>query len=209
MFDYGLTHWLSFTGTVAIILLTPGPDMANVIMRSMSSGVRGGLTSLGGMCSGALIQVLLVCAGLGAVIAASPLALTIIKWGGALYLVILGFRLLTSTANGHDSDLPASARPQRSIFREALLINLLNPKAIIFYLAFLPQFVVAGQAAVWMQLLLHGFAVIAMIVVLYAPTVFAIPYLKPKRHTSGQGQLLDRIMGTAFVGLGMRLALAS
>lgn len=208
MFDYDLTHWLSFAGTVTIILLTPGPDMANIVMRSLSSGVRGGLTSLGGMCAGALIQILLVCMGLGAVIAASPMALTLIKWGGALYLVVLGVRLLTSRANG-DNEHPATTAEQGSIFRGALLINLLNPKAIIFYLAFLPQFVVPGQAEIWMQLLLHGLAVIAMIVALYAPIACTISYLKPKRHVPRHGRLLDRAMGAAFVGLGLRLAWAN
>ena len=143
-----------FIAAGLLLNLTPGPDMAYIAARSVAGGFREGTAAVFGITAGCVVHTIAAAVGLSALLATSATAFEIVKWAGALYLLYAGIRLLAagtrSGASSQRDDAQPSARaagksPVRvtpwRIFREALLINVLNPKVALFFLAFLPQFI--------------------------------------------------------------------
>jgi len=131
-----------FVAAGLILNITPGPDMAYIAARSASGGFRDGAAAVLGITTGCCVHTLAAAAGLSALLATSATAFEIVKWCGALYLLYAGIRLLV--ARGVSAVAPADAAPASrpaKIFREALLINVFNPKVALFFLAFVPQFI--------------------------------------------------------------------
>lgn len=204
-----LDLWMLYALAAVGLSLTPGPNG----LLSLTHGVRFGaartvFTALGGVC-GFLLLIAASLAGLGALLAASQTAFTIAKWAGAAYLVYLGLRVWrapppqvsVSAAEGIDQDAHAPR-----LFAQGFLVAVSNPKALIFFAAFLPQFMVPG-ASYWTQLLVLGgtFAVVEFIyeVILASMAQSIAPWLG--RH----GRWFNRITGSLFVGTGGVLATAS
>ncbi|MGQ7247062.1 LysE family translocator [Halomonas sp. V046] len=211
MLDYSLVHWMTFLSAAVLLNLSPGPDMAFVLGQTARHGPRGGFAAMFGVWSGAGLHVLMAALGLSAVLATSALAFSIVKWVGAAYLVWMGLQALfarsTSDASGEPSK-PAVLR-RGEVYRQGILISLLNPKVAIFFLAFLPQFVVEGAGAVSLQLAFHGFLIIAVAAVIEPPLVLAGARLaKAFRGNARIGGWLERGLGALFVALGVRLALS-
>ncbi|GGM24663.1 LysE family translocator [Promicromonospora citrea] len=202
-------NWLGFVGVVAIAYVIPGPDMA-VILRAATRGWRPGGAAAVGAQAGLCVHLALAVAGLSVVLARYPEALTALRIAGGLYLMYLGGRLILPTLRRDPKDEETSddASP-RSAFGQALFTNLLNPKAVLFFAAVLPQFLVTGDqaAAVWAQVLalgaldvLLGFAVWALVVGL---GVRLTALLKQRRAR----QWWDRVTGTALGVVGGGLVL--
>ena len=141
-----------------LLNLTPGPDMAYIAARSAAGGFRDGVAAALGIKAGCVVHTLAAALGLSAVIAASATAFSIVKWCGAAYLLYAGIRLLIAGLRRRDPAVPTPLLPPArpvAIFREAFVINVLNPKVALFFLAFLPQFVAAdapGQFAAFVIL---------------------------------------------------------
>ncbi|WP_067722991.1 LysE family translocator [Nocardia yamanashiensis] len=160
------SHLLAFVVAATVIIVIPGPGVLFVIGRALTDGRKAALLSVAGHAIGVLVVLCLVAAGLGTVLAASAVALTVVKLAGALYLIHLGIQAIRERRSLRDA-LLTKTEPVRGkrLFRQAILVGLSNPKAIIFFSAVLPQFVDPESGPLPLQLLILGviFLLIAMV----------------------------------------------
>jgi len=153
---------LLFAATAISINLTPGPDMLYVIARSLGQGRRAGIVSALGLSAGYVVHTLLAASGLAALLASAPAAYDAVRVAGALYLIYLGVRALwpRRDAPGRDAGVPtapiASNAPWPEVFRQGALTSTLNPSIAIFFLAFLPGFVIPARGTVAGQVIALG-----------------------------------------------------
>ena len=203
--------------TAALALnLAPGPDMLLVVSRSTASGARAGMAAALGIALGCLVHTVLVAAGLAAVLAAVPIAYDIVRFAGATYLLVIGARMLLRPGVPPEAASllarRSRARLDRDVaaaFRQGVITNVLNPKVALFFLAFLPQFVVPRSGSTAMQVLALGLlfnlsgTAVNLIVAVAASRATA--WL---RDSSTPASWLHRVTGAVFVGLGVKLALA-
>ena len=209
MFDYSLLHGATFITAAVLLNLSPGPDIAFILGQTVRGGRRSGFAAMFGIWTGAFGHVLMAAAGLSAVLATSALAFSLVKWVGAAYLIWLGIAALRSGGGSFISDNVKTSPQLMPVFRQGILIALLNPKVAIFFLAFLPQFVVSGAGPIWAQLFLHGCLIIVVAALIEPPLVIAGERLTSTlRGNARFGLWLDRSLGAVFVALGLRLALA-
>lgn len=145
-----------FSVAAILLLLTPGPAVLYIVARSVEQGRIAGLASVCGITTGTLVHVLAAALGLSALLASSVLAFVVVKYVGAGYLIYLGVRrILTRTAApAASTSLPR--RSLRRLYRDGFIVNLLNPKTALFFLAFLPQFVDPARGAVAFQIAFLG-----------------------------------------------------
>jgi len=147
---------LFLTATIAL-LLVPGPSVIYVTTRSLEQGRRAGFASTLGLAAGDAVQVLAVVLGLSAIVASSTTAFDLVKYAGAAYLLYLGLRrLLTPEQAASSGPSPAAPRPVSQLFVQGLLVNALNPKTALFFLALFPTFVDVSRGLIWAQTLLLG-----------------------------------------------------
>lgn len=202
--------WLVFFTAALALNLSPGPDLLFVISRTLAGGRRVGVASACGVCSGALVHVAAAAMGISAILATSALAFSIVKYVGAAYLLYLGIQALRSA--GTASALDMRDVPQTSVwqaYRQGVLVDILNPKVAIFFMAFLPQFVRPDHGSVAMQLLMLGILVVLVaIIVECAMALLAARASAALRNNRRMGQWLDHVLGSVLIGLGLRLGLA-
>ncbi|WP_269449171.1 LysE family translocator [Massilia endophytica] len=200
---------LGFLAVAVAVTASPGPDNLMVLSVGMSRGRKQGMAFGLGCALGCLSHTLLAALGVGALIAASPPAFTALKVAGGLYLVWLGFGALRSRGGAR---VGSAALPDESLgrlFAKGLLANAINPKVILFFLSFLPQFVVAARGDVAWQTAQLGLLFTAQGCLLFgllgyfSGSVGAWINRKPSA-----GLWLDRIAGAIFVGLGLRMLLS-
>lgn len=189
-----------------ILIITPGPDMIYVITRGVSQGRRAGIVSAVGVTLGILIHTLFAACGLAIILRTSAVAFFVVKLAGAVYLIYLGIKAFIDKA---DFDL-ANNKPKdgmRTVFVQGVLCNVLNPKIALFFLAFLPQFVMPGPVSAPMQMACFGFTF----------ALFGVVFLVLLGYFSGGfgGWLLHRqrgldkirwFTGSVLIALGLRLA---
>jgi len=193
---------------LAALLLTasPGPDNLMVLGLGMSKGRKQGMVFGLGCALGCLSHTFLAVVGVSAIIAASPTAFTLLRVGGGLYLVYLGIGALRSTGGQRADKAGAPPQSLRTLFLKGLLANAINPKIVLFFLSLLPQFVIASNGNVPGQMLALGVTFTVQAAVLFgllgyfAGAVGAWLERKP-----GAGKWLDRLAGTVFVALGIKL----
>lgn len=208
MFEYSVLHWTTFFTAAILLNLAPGPDIAFILGQTVRGGQRSGFSAMFGIWTGAFGHVLMAAAGLSAILATSAMAFSIVKWVGAAYLIWLGISALRSDGGSFVSKDVNSSQHFFPIFRQGVFVALLNPKVAIFFLAFLPQFVVAGAGPVWAQLFLHGSLIIVVAAFVEPPLIIAGEKLTTSlRNNARFGLWLDRSLGAIFVALGVRLAL--
>ncbi len=210
MLDYSLAHWIGFLTAAVLLNISPGPDMAFILGHTMKSGTRAGFSAVFGIWTGACIHVLLAAFGLSAILAASAIAFSTVQWVGAVYLVWLGIQALRSKGEGGFVRAAGETLGWRRIYRQGVLVSLLNPKVAIFFLAFLPQFVVEGAGPAWLQLAVHGGLIIVVAFFIEPPLILAGGRLADLfKRNARIGLWLDRGLGALFVTLGVRLALTT
>lgn len=201
-----LDWWLTYLLTTSILSLSPGSGAINTMSTGISHGYRGAVASIAGLQLGLSIHIVLVGIGLGALVSQSLLAFEILKWCGAAYLIWLGICQWRS-AGAIDMNALASSMPRRRLFKRAVLVNLTNPKSIVFLAALFPQFIIPHQAQVAQYLVLGVTTVVVDIIVMigYATLAKRISsWIKaPKQMT-----LLNRIFGSLFMMVGLLLATA-
>jgi threonine/homoserine/homoserine lactone efflux protein len=198
---------IAFSIAAGLLTITPGLDTALVLRTAAVEGPRKAWLAAFGVCLGTLGWGAMVALGAGALIAASPLAFELLKWAGAAYLVWLGAGLILKPRDRFELSAGAASPDTRSawLWRGALN-NLLNPKAGVFYVSFLPQFVPAGvPAAPWM-FMLAGVHVL-MGLVWFAAIIGATRPISGALQKAAVVRWLDRITGGVFLGFGLRLAL--
>lgn len=197
-------NWWAFLGVVALAYLIPGPDMA-VILRSATRGSRAGAAAAVGAQLGLCVHLALAVAGLSVVLARYPEALTAIRLAGGLYLLYLGGRLIVPTLRRAGSSAPSveeNGVSTRSAFGQGLFTNLLNPKAVLFFAAVLPQFLVAGAVPVWVQIVTLGVLDIVLGFVAWTAVVALGVRLSAVLRRQRVRQWWDRVTGAVLGGVG-------
>ncbi|MDQ0620731.1 LysE family transporter [Arthrobacter globiformis] len=200
--------WLALAGAGTLISFTPGAGAINTMSNSLTAGFKRSTWGILGQQAALILHVIVVALGVGVLVAGSPVAFNAIRYAGAAYLVYLGIRQFLRKPD-LDQEKVAALRnePAWSMFRRGLWVNLLNPKAIVFFLAFMPQFIRPASP------LLPQYAVLAATVVLIDVLVmwffFAAAAKSFQRFThNAHGQtVLNRIFGILFVAVGVLLAL--
>jgi len=208
MLDYSLLHWTTFLTAAVLLNLSPGPDIAFILGQTIRGGRPAGVAAMFGIWAGAFVHVLMAAIGLSAIIATSVLAFLVVKWLGVIYLVWLGIKALRSKGEGLLTESSLVSSNPWEIYRQGVLVAILNPKVAIFFLAFLPQFVVEGAGPVWMQLFLHGSLIIVVAAFVEPPLVMAGAKLATGLKSSRVGKWLDRGLCFLFIALGIRLAIS-
>jgi threonine/homoserine/homoserine lactone efflux protein len=207
MFEYSFAHWTTFLITAFLLNLSPGPDMAFILGQTAKKGIASGFSAMFGIWTGALVHVLFASLGLSAILATSACAFSVVKWAGAIYLVWLGIQAIFSKGILLAEQDHASSKAMKKIFTQGVLVDVLNPKVAIFFLAFLPQFTVEGAGPVSAQLFLHGFLIIAVAGLVEPPLILIggrlTSYLSNNAKVS---RWMDRGLGALFIGLGIKLA---
>ncbi|MFL6010943.1 MAG: LysE family translocator [Gaiellaceae bacterium] len=195
--------WLFSLAAIALLLI-PGPAVLYVIVQSAEQGRRVGLASVAGLHLGTLVHVAAATVGLSALIVASAVAFSVVKYAGAAYLVYLGVRKLL------ERDDPVGCGRGRESLRRAFargaVVNVLNPKTALFFLAFLPQFIDADRGGVWSQALVLGLVFVTLGLVsdsLYALAAGSVGSLLRRRRRG-----LRYGSGVVYVGLGAVAAFA-
>ena len=145
-----------FALAAAAMNISPGPSNLYVMSRSLAQGSRAGLVATAGLATGSLVHVCVTALGLAAILRYSPTVYAIVKLGGAAYLVFLGLRLLLSKTPDVAAASTVAPRRHGRIFRESVLVEILNPKTALFFFAFLPQFAEPAAGPLAPQLLLLG-----------------------------------------------------
>jgi len=196
-------QWWGFLGVVVAAYLVPGPDFA-VILRSATRSRRAGAASAAGAQLGLCVHALLAVAGLSVVLARHPEALTAIRVVGGAYLLYLGGRLVLPTFHrsaGADGR-PVAEVSTRSAFSQGLFTNLFNPKAVLFFAAVLPQFVVAGAAPVWAQVGVLGIVDVLLGLLVWAGVVAVGVRLSGLLRRATVRRWWDRVTGAVLGVLG-------
>ena len=201
--------WL-FVLSGVLLNITPGPDTAYIVGRSVQVGWRGGVAAALGISAGCLVHVFAAAIGLSAVLAASSVAFTAVKWIGAAYLLYTGVRMLLARASARSPD--AAPGPggltMRQIFWQGVLTNALNPKVALFFLAFLPQFVGADAPSKALAFIALGLIFIATGTAWnLGMAAFAAKAAGRVRQSSRARLWLNRVLGGMFVVLGVRMAM--
>ncbi len=137
---------LTFAIASTVLLIIPGPTIIMVITQSLAHGRRIALASVLGVGLGDLVAASLSIIGVGTILAASATVFTVVKWAGAAYLVYIGIRMWIDPVTVPSIDMHVPERSRGTVFRDAFLVTLLNPKGIIFFMAFVPQFISAKAA---------------------------------------------------------------
>jgi threonine/homoserine/homoserine lactone efflux protein len=152
-----------FVAAALVLLVVPGPSVLYIVARSIEGGRTAGFVSVLGVQTGAILHIAFATLGLSAILASSAVAFSVVKWLGAAYLVWLGLRQIFGRDEGDDEVAVEPARLSR-VFSQGVLVNTLNPKTALFFLAFLPQFVDPSRGAAWTQILLLGatFVILAL-----------------------------------------------
>jgi threonine/homoserine/homoserine lactone efflux protein len=204
-----LTTLLVFATASFLLAITPGPDLLYIATRSLTQGRAAGVVSAMGVHTGVLVHTLAAALGLSALIATSALAFSVVKYLGAAYLIFLGLRTLVSKDEALTIEVGEHKRLS-SIYYQGIITNILNPKAILFFMAYLPQFVNPEKGPVTLQILFLG---VCFIVVNF-PVDAGVGLLGGSlgqwlKQRSGVQRVGKWVTGTVFIGLGIGTALTS
>lgn len=199
--------WPAFIAASLLVILIPGQDMTLVISRALSGGTRAGVVTAAGVSTGLLVHTALVTLGVGALLQASDRLFTVLRLVGALYLLYLGVSLLRSSGElALASGKPSRMSTLRS-FTQGALSNMSNPKILLFYLAFLPQFVPARITQPVLALFVLGASFAALTFLIKAPiAVFAGWVSASVRRQPGILRRVHRASGLVLTVLGLMLA---
>ena len=194
----GWDLWLAFLGAAIAISVSPGAGAIQSMATGLTYGLRRGAWSVAGLQIGLMTQLAIVAVGLGAAVAQSVVAFTVIKWIGVLYLVYLAVRQWRTTAEELQVSVDADARGNRlALLARGALVNLTNPKGLVFLLAVLPQFVVLGQPLLPQYLTIALTMVVVDVVVMCVYTGLASRILGWLR-TPRQQRILNQTMAGLF-----------
>lgn len=214
-----LATWTALVTAVVVISLTPGAGAVNTMTNSISQGWRRSFWGVLGQQIALIIQLTIVAVGVGAIVAAVPAVLTAVRWIGAAYLVYLGVRMLLArpvvpsapehqeldTSTTSDGTVPAKKRPGYEsawgMIRRGILVNLLNPKAIVFFLAFIPPFIRPDQPQLPQYLIIGVTCVVVDVIVMWFGFALLAKPLGRLMHTMRGQRILNTIFGLCFIAV--------
>jgi threonine/homoserine/homoserine lactone efflux protein len=200
--------WL-FILSGLLLNVTPGPDTAYIIGRSLQLGWRGGVAAATGISVGCLVHVFGAAIGLSALLMTSSAAFTVLKWAGAAYLLFTGAQMLLSRERPPaEAALAVNETSLAHVFWQGALTNVLNPKVALFFLAFLPQFVTAESSHKTLAFLTLGLIFITSGTLwCFGVAAFAARAAGRIRRSAGAMAWINRTLGGLFVYLGIRVAM--
>ena len=202
---FGISNYSAFVIAFVLLLLLPGPGNLALITSAGKGGLRGGVASVFGLLLGDQILLWLTVAGVAALLAANPIVFHILQWTGAAYLAWLGFKMLSARSG----DKPLLNIKAGHYFRQTLVITLFNPKAIMFYVAFFPQFIdpLKHQGMVTFGVMAATIAVLGFV---YCLSVVLITHYMAERIRANPKvtNALQKIAGLFLIGFGVKLALS-
>jgi threonine/homoserine/homoserine lactone efflux protein len=204
-------HLLLFIAAGWLLNLTPGPDVLYIVTHALRSGARAGIVAGLGITGGCFVHIFAAAAGVGALLAASATAFTVLKWMGAAYLVWIGFKLLLARPPQITPDLMALAaaeppRSLRAIWLGGFWTNVLNPKIAIFFLAFVPQFIAPDADNKALAFVLLGVLFNLNAIPVNSGWALAAAWMARRDAVQRGMHWLDRVAGVMFIGFGVRLA---
>jgi threonine/homoserine/homoserine lactone efflux protein len=201
------TTFALFSLAALALIVVPGPAVTYVVTQSLDKGRSAGLVSALGIACGGLVHVTAAAVGLSALIASSADAFTVVKLVGAAYLIVLG--LLRLAGRGETDEEEAVAAAPRRLFWQGALVNVLNPKTALFFLAFLPQFVDPGRGPVALQAAVLG--TVFVVIATFSDSTYAVvaAALADRVRDSRRARQVRRyVTGSIFVALGVTAAAA-
>ncbi|WP_010676749.1 LysE family translocator [Bacillus timonensis] len=199
---------ISFLGAAIVLTLMPGPDNLFTLAQSIAKGKNAGIFTTLGLCTGLLVHIAAATIGISAVIYKSAFAFTIVKYAGAAYLLFLAFKSFkekASTFNLNNED----SLDYKSLYKKGVIMNLLNPKVSLFFLAFFPQFINYENGSVSIQMLVLGILFLVQTFVIFSfISIFAgkVGYFLRKNPTLSKK--INYIQGTLFTLIGLKIALS-
>ncbi|RNB92276.1 LysE family translocator [Brevibacillus fluminis] len=199
--------WL-FVITAATLLIIPGPAVLYIMARSMDQGKKAGLVSVLGVALGGSVHVLAGAIGVSAILMTSATAFSIVKYLGAAYLIYLGCKTLFSTSKSTASEMPKAHRKKLGkIFYESALVEIMNPKTALFFLAFFPQFISPSAGSVSAQFLLLG--AIFIILAFISDGLYAVLAASIRKQMNVSARLQNQLTGYLYIALAVISAFAS
>lgn len=203
----GHINFFLFCTTALTLIVTPGPDIIYIATRGMAQGRAVGLVSMLGVCAGYIVHTCLAMLGLSALLQASEFLFNFVRFAGAAYLLYLGIQMLLSKQQVHSSK-SASPIVHRKLFWTGLITSVTNPKGILFFFAFLPQFVVSSAGQVPQQMFVLGLAFTFMCMMIYGlVALFAGTLGDSISGTPRFTNFMRWITGSVLIALGIRLVI--
>jgi threonine/homoserine/homoserine lactone efflux protein len=191
-----------FVGAALLLLVVPGPSVLYIVTQSVSHGRRAGIASVAGITTGTLVHIVAATVGLSALLASSALAFDVVKYLGAAYLIVIGVRRLAGLERAQD-ERARGPRNLGRLYRQGIVVNTLNPKTALFFLAFLPQFVDPSRGVAWVQVLLLGLLFATLGFLSDGTWALVAGTLGERLRRSGRFPAVQRyVSGSVFVGLG-------
>jgi threonine/homoserine/homoserine lactone efflux protein len=202
---FGISDYSAFVAAIVLFLAIPGPGNLALITSTSKGGLAGGLMATLGVIAGDQVLMWLAVAGVAAVLSTYPAAFAAIQWAGAAYLAWLGWKMLSAKPG----DAPVLNIRPRQYFQQALAITLLNPKAIVFYMAFFPLFVDPQTHLGWVSFGVMA-ATVAALTFLYGLGMTLLTHYLAERMRANPvvGRVLEKVAGLFLVGFGLKLALS-
>ena len=205
-----LNFWLLFFSTAFVLNIAPGPDLLYILTKTVFSGTKVGIASALGVCTGALFHVFAAAIGISAILVTSATAFTIVKIIGVLYLFYLAYQSFFSKGTSLNISDEKKSSTAWQAFKQGVLIDILNPKVAIFFMAFLPQFVREGHGSVSIQLIYLGLLVILVAILVEVAYVLMFSKIATAiRNSKKISKWLDKAIGVMFVVLGLKLVFSS
>lgn len=201
------TSLLTFMAATIALLVVPGPAVLYIVTRSIDQGRLAGLVSVMGIQVGVLFHILAAALGLSVILVTSALAFSVVKFLGAAYLIYLGVRTLMKKESLLSREAP-EPQPLQRIFRQGVIVNLLNPKTALFFFAFLPQFVNASAGPAALQVVFLGIVFVILAIIsdsTYAMLAGTLGNRLRQSRAFLRGQ--KYLSGTVYIGLGLTTAL--
>jgi len=204
-----LESLITFLIASLLLAMAPGPDNIFVLAQSALYGQRAGILVTAGLCTGLIVHTSAVALGVAALFQASAAAFTALKIIGALYLLYLAWQAFSSSVSAVGNS-KANKLSESQLYRRGIIMNVTNPKVSIFFLAFLPQFAVPEHGPVMQQIFLLGLLFIVATLVVFCSIALLAGKLGAWLNRSPKAQIyLNRLAGTVFVGLAIKLATAN
>lgn len=205
---FGIINFEAFVLAAVILNLTPGSDTMYILGRSVAQGTKAGIFSALGISTGVLVHCLFAVLGLSVILASSPLAFNLVKYAGAVYLIYLGLRMFLNQSKAKLDLQKDEAVSIKKIFTSGILTNVLNPKVALFFLAFLPQFINPGYDKSYLSFLILGLVfVLTSTIWCVGLAFYAAKFSGKVRENLKFKKWLDRVTGSVFILLGVKLAL--
>jgi homoserine/homoserine lactone efflux protein len=202
-----ISLWLALLGASVVISFTPGAGAINTMSNSLNAGFRRSIWGILGQQAALVIHVAIVALGLGLLVSNSPALFAAIKYVGAAYLIYLGLRQFFAKPKGSaEVEESRSNEPAFSMFRRGLWVNLLNPKAIVFFLAFMPGFIQLDQPQLPQYLVLITTVVVVDILVMWFFFAAAARSFQRFTRTVRGLMMMNRVFGILFIAVGLMLA---